>query len=47
MLSSEEVITRSKQITELGIEIQKAYAMQFEYRAKAEEMANKRLRLII
>ena len=37
MLSSEEVITRSKQITELGIEIQKAYAMQFEYRAKAEE----------
>lgn len=41
MLSSEEVITRSKQITELGIEIQKAYAMQFEYRAKAEEMAKK------
>lgn len=28
---------RSKQITELGVEIQKAYAMQFEYRAKAEE----------
>ena len=37
MLNSEEVITRSKQITELGVEIQKAYAMQFEYRAKAEE----------
>ena len=32
---------RSKQITELGVEIQKAYAMQFEYRAKAEEMAKK------
>lgn len=30
-------LRRSKQITELGIEIQKAYAMQFEYRAKAEE----------
>lgn len=29
---------RSKQITELGVEIQKAYAMQFEYRAKAEEV---------
>ena len=37
MLNSEEVITRSKHITELGVEIQKAYAMQFEYRAKAEE----------
>lgn len=41
MLNSEEVITRSKQITELGVEIQKAYAMQFEYRAKAEEIAKK------
>lgn len=37
MISAEEVITRSKQITELGVEIQKAYAMQFEYRVKAEE----------
>lgn len=35
MINAEEVITRSKQITELGVEIQKAYAMQFEYRAKA------------
>ena len=44
MLNSEEVITRSKQITELGVEIQIAYALQFEYRAKAEdavEMARK------
>ena len=30
-------LRRSKQITELGVEIQKAYAMQFEYRAKVEE----------
>lgn len=28
MINAEEVITRSKQITELGVEIQKAYAMQ-------------------
>lgn len=41
MINAEEVITRSKQITELGVEIQKAYAMQFEYRAKAEETAKK------
>ena len=43
MLNSEEVITRSKQITELGVEIQKAYAMQFEYRAKAAEEIAKKL----
>lgn len=41
MLNSEEVITRSKQITELGVEIQKAYAMQRAKAEEAEEIAKK------
>lgn len=36
MINAEEVITRSKQITELGVEIQKAYALNIVQRQRKQ-----------